>query len=78
MALFTVSNFVSKILVFLLVPFYTDVLTESEYGIADVMQATLLLAVPLLSMNAGEAALRFALEHTDRYGSILKKVMVGK
>ncbi len=73
MALFTVSNFVSKILVFLLVPFYTDVLTESEYGIADVMQATLLLAVPLLSMNAGEAALRFALEHTDRYGSILKK-----
>lgn len=72
MALFTVSNFVSKILVFLLVPFYTDVLTESEYGIADVMQATLLLLVPLLSMNAGEAALRFGLEETDRRGSILR------
>ena len=72
MALFTVSNFVSKILVFLLVPFYTDVLTESEYGIADVMQATLLLLVPLLSMNAGEAALRFALEETESRGSILK------
>ena len=72
MALFTVSNFVSKILVFFLVPFYTDVLTESEYGIADVMQATLLLLVPLLSMNAGEAALRFALEETDKRGSILK------
>ncbi len=72
MALFTVSNFVSKILVFLLVPLYTNVLTESEYGIADVMQSTLLLLVPLLSMNAGEAALRFGLEETGRRGSILK------
>ena len=62
MALFTISSFVSKLLVFLLVPFYTSTLTESEYGIADVMQSTLLLLVPLLSLNMGEAALRFGLE----------------
>ena len=61
MALFTVSNFVSKLLVFLLVPFYTSVLSEAQYGVADVMQTTLLLTVPLLSLNIGEAALRFAL-----------------
>ncbi len=61
-ALFTVSSFVSKLLVFLLVPFYTSVLTESEYGVADVVQSTLLLLIPLLSLNAGEAALRFCLE----------------
>ena len=71
MALFTVSNFVSKLLVFLLVPFYTSVLSESEYGVADVMQTTLLLTVPLLSVNIGEAALRFALSGEDR-NSILK------
>lgn len=65
MAVFTIGSFVSKLLVFFLVPFYTSVLTESEYGIADVMQSSLLLLVPLLSVNAGEAALRYGLEYTD-------------
>lgn len=72
MALFTISNFVSKILVMLLVPFYTNVLSLSEYGIADVMQATLLLTVPLLTMNIGEAALRFGLEEEGQQDNILR------
>ncbi len=71
-ALFSVSNFVSKILVFLLVPLYTNVLTTYEYGIADIMQVTLLLLVPALTFNMGEAALRFGIENADRRGSILK------
>ena len=71
-ALFSVSNFVSKILVFLLVPLYTDVLTTYEYGIADIMQVTLLLLVPALTLNIGEAALRFGIENQDRRGSILR------
>jgi len=71
-ALFSVSNFVSKILVFLLVPLYTNVLTTYEYGIADIMQVTLLLLVPAFTFNMGEAALRFGIEHADRRGSILK------
>ncbi|MCR5627484.1 MAG: polysaccharide biosynthesis C-terminal domain-containing protein [Lachnospiraceae bacterium] len=66
MALFTISNFVSKILVFLLVPFYTTYLSESEYGVADLMQTTLLLTVPILTVNIGESALRFALEGDDK------------
>ena len=71
-ALFSVSNFVSKILVFLLVPLYTDVLSTTEYGIADIMQVTLLLLVPALTLNMGEAALRFGIEYADKRGSILK------
>ncbi|MCR4908049.1 MAG: polysaccharide biosynthesis C-terminal domain-containing protein [Lachnospiraceae bacterium] len=65
MALFTVSSFISKMLVFFLVPFYTTVLSEAEYGVADVMATTLLIAVPVLTVNAGEAALRFALGGSD-------------
>ncbi len=71
MAFFTVGNFVSKLLVFFLVPFYTTVLSEAEYGVADVMQTTLLLLIPLLSVNAGEAALRYCLEYTDDRDFIL-------
>ncbi len=66
LALFTVSNFVSKILVFLLVPFYTNVLTTADYGIADVMQTTLLLLVPALTLNMGEAALRYGIDRSDK------------
>ena len=65
-ALFTISNFVSKILVFLLVPFYTNVLTTADYGIADVMQTTLLLLVPMLTVNMGEAALRYGIDRSDK------------
>ncbi|MCR5591858.1 MAG: polysaccharide biosynthesis C-terminal domain-containing protein [Lachnospiraceae bacterium] len=71
-ALFTISNFVSKILVFFLVPLYTDVLSTYEYGIADVMQVTLLLLVPAFTFNMGEAALRFGIEEADKRGSILR------
>ncbi|MBO4902148.1 MAG: polysaccharide biosynthesis C-terminal domain-containing protein [Lachnospiraceae bacterium] len=70
-ALFSISNFVSKILVFLLVPLYTNVLTTQEYGIADVFQVTLLLLVPALTVNAGEGALRFGIEYREKRGSIL-------
>ena len=72
-AVFTVGSFVSKLLVFFLVPFYTTVLSEAEYGIADVMQSSLLLLVPLLSVNAGEAALRFGLENTGDRDLILSE-----
>ncbi|MBR5377014.1 MAG: oligosaccharide flippase family protein [Lachnospiraceae bacterium] len=72
MALFTVSNFVSKLLVFFLVPFYTNVLSTAEYGVADVFQSALLLAVPLLSFNAGEAALRYGIENEKERGGILR------
>ncbi len=71
-ALFSISNFVSKILVFLLVPLYTNVLSTYEYGIADIMQVTLLLLVPALTFNMGEAALRFGIEYSEKRGSILR------
>ena len=69
-ALFSISNFVSKILVFLLVPFYTNVLTTYEYGIADVIQVTLLLLVPMVTLNIGEAALRFGVEEVNNRKNI--------
>ncbi len=71
-ALFTISNFVSKILVFLLVPFYTNVLSTADYGIADVMQTTLLLLVPMLTVNMGEAALRYGIDRSDKRSEIFR------
>ena len=63
-ALFMVSNFASKALVFLLLPLYTNILTTYEYGVADLMTATINLLYPLLTLSIAEAMLRFAFEST--------------
>ena len=60
--LFTISNFGSKVLVFFLVPLYTNVLSTQEYGIVDTVIAMTGLLVPVLTLLISEAVLRFALD----------------
>lgn len=62
LGLLTISNFGSKILTFLLVPLYTNVLTIGEYGTYDLYITTTLLLSPVLSLNIADAVMRFALE----------------
>lgn len=47
LSLLTLSNFSSKILVFLLVPLYTSILTTEEYGIFDLGISTVSLLFPI-------------------------------
>ncbi len=60
--LFMVSNFASKALVFLLLPLYTNVLSTAEYGVADLITATINLLYPIITLSITEAVLRFALD----------------
>lgn len=62
--LFT-GNFVSKILSFLMVPFYTSMLSTSDYGISDLISTTVLLVLPFFSVLMDEAVMRFTLEETN-------------
>ena len=62
LGLLTISNFGSKILTFLLVPLYTNILTTGEYGIYDLYITTTLLLSPVFSLNIADAVMRFALE----------------
>lgn len=63
--LMTISNFASKILSFLLVPLYTNVLTTSEYGVYDFYVTSILLLTPLLSSNILDAVIRFSLDKNN-------------
>lgn len=56
-----VSNFASKILVFLLVPFYTSILSTSEYGTYDLIYTTVQLIVPILTLNIVDSVIRFSI-----------------
>ena len=58
------GNFVTKILSFFMVPFYTSILTTSDYGTADLINNTVLLVLPLFSLLMDEAVMRFTLDRT--------------
>ena len=68
--LLTLSNFGSKILVFLLVPLYTRLLTTEEYGIYDIYLTTITLLIPILSLNIVEAVMRFTLDKKIEKSSV--------
>lgn len=62
LGLLTISNFSSKILIFLLVPLYTSVLTTSEYGTYDLAISTVSLLFPVLTLNIVDAVMRFSMD----------------
>ena len=63
----TISNFSSKILIFLLVPLYTSVLSTEEYGKYDLAVSTATLLYPLLTLNIVDAVMRFLMDkNSDR------------
>ena len=58
----TISNFSSKILVFLLVPLYTSVLSTAEYGSFDLAVSTITLFYPIFSLNVADAIMRYSFD----------------
>lgn len=64
MGILTISNFSSKILVFLLVPLYTSVLSTTEYGTYDFIISTVGLLYPILTLNIADAVMRFTMDET--------------
>ena len=69
--LLTISNFASKILVFLLVPLYTSVLTTAEYGLYDLAVSTVTLLFPVLTLNIVDAVMRFLLDKQHNNEAII-------
>lgn len=80
-AIFGVSNFASKLLVFLMLPFYTRVLSTSDFGNADLVVSIVSLLLPIVTLCVSEGALRFAMsKSTDNklvfsYG--LRVILIG-
>lgn len=69
--LFTISSFGSKILVFLLVPLYTSILSTSDYGIADLITTTSTLLIYVFTINIADSVLRFAIDQKKEQESYL-------
>ena len=59
--LFTISNFATKLLSFLIVPFYTYYLSTEQYASIDLINTAISLLVPLLTVSVGDGILRYVI-----------------
>ena len=74
--LFVISNFASKLLIFLLLPLYTNLLNTDEYAVADLITTTINLIFPILTLSIAEATLRFAFDKNVKRNEVLSIAIV--
>ena len=71
-AILGAGTFASKVLVFLLMPLYTSILSTSEFGTADILSQTANLLMPLAAVGICDGLFRFIL---DAEGENKKRVL---
>lgn len=69
--LFALSSFLPKCLVFLMIPIYTSVLTTEEYGIADLINTTVSLLLPVFTMDIQDAVMRYSMDNDCKKEDVL-------
>ena len=67
-AILGAGTFASKVLVFLLMPLYTSILSTSEFGVADILTQTANLLIPLAAVGICDGLFRFALDTGEENG----------
>lgn len=61
-AILGMGTFASKVLVFLLMPLYTAILSAEEFGVADLVAQTANLLIPLAAVGICDGLFRFTLD----------------
>lgn len=69
--IFAISSFGTKFLSFFLVPLYTNILSTTEYGVADIITTTATLMIYIFTINISDSVLRFAIERNEKQDEIL-------
>ena len=70
-AILGAGTFASKVLVLLLMPFYTTILSTSEFGTADLIAQTANLLIPLAAVGICDGIFRFTLDSAEDPKEIL-------
>ena len=66
--IFAAGTFISKVLVILLMPLYTSILSTEQYGVSDLLTQTAKLIIPLACVGMCEGIFRFAIDAEDKKG----------
>ena len=70
-AILGAGTFASKVLVLLLMPFYTSILSTAEFGTADLISQTANLLIPLAAVGICDGIFRFTLDSAEDKKKIL-------
>lgn len=60
--IFAVGNFTVKIISFILMPLYTSMMTEAQYGIGELMNNSIEILLPLVTLGIIESVYRFSID----------------
>ena len=74
--IFAVGSIGSKLILFLLVPLYTNYMTTDEYGTADLVFTVSQLVVPFVSVVIFDAVVRFGLMKSEKAENVLLNAFV--
>lgn len=72
--LFTICNIALKIITFLLTPLYTYYLTQTQYGITDMLNTVLSITIPVFTLMISDGVLRFCIN--DRNDTEAQKAYI--
>ncbi len=79
--IFAIGTFSSKVLVFLLMPIYTRILSPADYSVVELVTGTANFMIPIVAMCIGEGVIRFGLDNTvrkdDVFTSGILTVLIG-
>ncbi len=74
--IFALGNLGSKVILFFMVPLYTNYMSKEEYGTADLVFTVAQLLVPFVSLVIFDAVLRYGLAKNADKQSVLKSSLV--
>ena len=69
--IFAIGSLGSKVILFFLVPLYTNFLTTAEYGTADLVSSFASLLIPISSLVINEAVIRFGMKRSEKPANVL-------
>lgn len=75
-AIFAIGSLGSKMILFFLVPLYTNYLTTAEYGIAEMTTTFSQLMIPFSAVVINQALIRFGMKSTNQPEDVVKSSFV--
>jgi O-antigen/teichoic acid export membrane protein len=75
-AVFAVGSFGAKFLSFFLVRLYTGVMTEAQFGQADILQQTVNILYPLITLACADAIIRYGIDKAYDNSKVLSSSLI--
>ncbi|EGO8860293.1 hypothetical protein D7L51_14150 [Enterococcus faecalis] len=69
--IFAIGNLGSKLITFLMLPLYTAILSQENFGKVDLLMTTISLMTPIISLSVFEGVLRFCMDNKYKKEKII-------